>query len=154
MVSYFLSDLQQVEETYKLGKSEFEDQRLIGNLYINLARLEKKDFVSPDQIVYSSPVYDLAKEYIDSSEEGLTELKRIYYKIEYQNSAYFSEISTWAAYFGNTEFAMEAMEKAISIDATMLYLVSYNERSPATSTIQRICQRNRLSRLLERIRLA
>ena len=120
MTSFFLGDMQQAEEKYEHGKAIFGDQLYFGDLNITLFRLAAKDVVSRDEIVYSSPIFDVAKEHLDSPKEGLAELHRIYTNDDKLTSREFLTISDWAAFFGDPEFAMEAMEKGVSINGHLL----------------------------------
>ena len=61
------------------------------------------------------------KKYLDSPEEGLAELRRIYTSDENLGSSHFARISLWAAYFGDYDFAIEAVEKAVSINAQHIF---------------------------------
>jgi len=71
--------------------------------------------------MYSSPTYDVAKQHLDSPKEGLAELRQFYANGDNLSSAEFCRLSIWAAYFGDPEFAIEAMEKSISINASGLF---------------------------------
>jgi len=119
----YLDDIKRAEKEYKRGKDLFGDQWSFGNLYITGLRLGKGGVVSPDAIVFSDSIFDAAKEHLNSPEEGLAELRRIYSNNGNLTSAKFIEISVWAAYFGDPEFAMDALKKAIRINATVLYAV-------------------------------
>jgi adenylate cyclase len=111
----FLGDTRQAEEEYKrirasIGESQMDD------LAITLARLGTKDILSRDDIIYSSPIFDAAKRNLDSPEEGLTELRRLYANDDINFwDLYF--ISICAAYFGDPEFAIKAMEKGVRVHA-------------------------------------
>jgi len=65
----------------------------------------------------------VAKQNLDSPEDGLEELRRYYTNEDNLSSVDLNEISWCAAYFGDPEFAMDALKKAVSIDATVLFAV-------------------------------
>jgi adenylate cyclase len=120
LTSFFLGDMQQAEDKYEHGKAIFADQWFSGDAMISILRLDAKDVVSRDEIVSSSTVFDVAKDYLDSPKEGLAELHRIYANDDRLTSVHILSISVWAAYFGDPEFAMEAMEKGVSINGHVL----------------------------------
>jgi tetratricopeptide (TPR) repeat protein len=121
LTSFFLGGMQQAEEKYEYGKAIFGDQLILSDVMISILRLGAKDVVSRNDIVYSSRIYDLAKEHLDSPKEGLAELHRIYTNDDRLTSINILEISVWASYFGDYEFAMEAMEKAVIINGAALH---------------------------------
>ena len=110
-------DVQRAEEEYERGRELFGDQWLWGNIFITIIRLGIDHPISRDEIIFSAPIYDAAKEHLDSPREGLTELHRLY-KNDNLTSRDFLEISIWAAYFGDPEFSIESMEKVLKIQAT------------------------------------
>jgi hypothetical protein len=64
-----------------------------GKCYISSVRLGAVNSISSDQIVYSDPIFDIAKKHIDSQKEGLAELHRIYTNGNKLSAAEFYEIS-------------------------------------------------------------
>ena len=58
-------------------------------------------------------------------EEGLAELRRMYTGSETLSSSENLYISLWAAYFGDPEFAMDAIEKGIDINSGGLFVIWY-----------------------------
>jgi hypothetical protein len=121
LTSCLLDDVQQAEEKYKRGKEILGGPWELGDTFITLLRLSAKEDFSRDDIVYSDTIVDAVKEHLDSPEEGLEKLRRIYSSDDNLSSGETLCISCWAAYFGDIEFAMEAIEKAQIIDASMLY---------------------------------
>jgi adenylate cyclase len=116
-----LGNLRQAEEEYERGRALFGDQWSLGDSYITLLRINSKGNISIDNIVWSDAIFDAAKKHLYSSKDGLAEMHRIYLDIKNLSSAELIEISLWAAYFGDTDFAMEAIEKGLRIDATGIF---------------------------------
>jgi adenylate cyclase len=122
LASIHVGDVQRAEEKYQLGKEEFGDQWLFGDDIITITRLGAGSVVSPDEIVASRPIYDTVKELLDSPEEGLEELHRIY-SSDHLISIYPIHISVLAAYFGDQEFALEAMKEGINRNSADLCFI-------------------------------
>jgi len=104
-----IGETKQAEDEYKriksmVGESQWDD------FAIAEIRLGTKNKLSRDDIVYSDPIYNSAKKYLDSPEKALSELRQLYAD---KDISFFDlrEISMWAAYFGDPEFSMDAMEK-------------------------------------------
>jgi len=112
----FLGDIQRAEEEYKRGRPLFGNQWFWGNVLITVLRLGTCQSLSRDDLVYSDPIFDAAKKYLDSPKEGLVELQRLYSK-ENLTSRDFLYIAIWAAYFGDAELAADVMEKVLSMQA-------------------------------------
>jgi len=119
----FLGDIHRAEKEYERGKALFGDQWSFGNLYITGLRLGEGNVVSRDAIVFSDPIFNVAKRHLDSPEDGLEELRRYYTNEDNLSSVDLNEISWCAAYFGDPEFAIDALKKAVSINATALFAV-------------------------------
>ena len=115
-----LGDTQRAEEEYEYGNMLFGDDWIRGNREITWIRLGAKDIVSRDDIVASDPISYVAKEYLESPEKGLMELRRLYTDNENLSCLDLTFMAMWAAYFGNPEFALEVKEKAASINGTPL----------------------------------
>ena len=101
----------------------FGDQWSLGDYFITLLRLGAKDdlFINdvPESVMWVPTEETLAK----SPEENLAELRQLYSSDENLSSSYLMYITTAAAYFGDPEFALSAMEKSISLQA--IGLVAY-----------------------------
>ncbi|MBN1625066.1 MAG: hypothetical protein JW944_00965 [Deltaproteobacteria bacterium] len=111
-----LGDVQGAEEEYQRGVALFGDEwSNYAREQITLARLGSGNAVSRDDIIYSDQIHDTAKEHLGSQEGGVAELHRIYTDDNNLNVWDLAYISIWAAYFGDIEFAMDAMEKSESI---------------------------------------
>jgi adenylate cyclase len=115
----FLGDRQKAEEEYQRrnklllkGFSDWHDDA------ITRVRLISGDVLSRDEIVSSNLINITLKEYLDSPEEGLMELRRIYRSDDNLSHYNRTIISIWACYFGDPEFAMEVIEKSASINVT------------------------------------
>jgi len=91
------------------------------NSFIKMLRLGTEDVVSPDEIVFPDPIFDAARKHLASTEEGLTELRRLYANDDNLSSDNLYKIAVWAAYLGDPKFAMEAMEKGLSIQASGVF---------------------------------
>ena len=117
-----LGDKTRAEEEYQRGKVLFGDQWFLGNQYITFIRIGFINVLSRDEIILSDPICDTVKDYLESPQKGLAELCRLYTESNNLSSAEFLYISMWAAYFGDPEFAMDAMEKGIKIEASGIFL--------------------------------
>jgi hypothetical protein len=116
----FSGDAQGIEEEYERAKALVEDPDYLDD-DITYSRVFANNIVSRNSIKYSDLVCDTAKEFLDSPPEALEALHRIFTKN--LSSAQFMYLSAWAAYFGDPEFAMEAIEKGFSIEASGLFFV-------------------------------
>ncbi len=113
-----LGDTQKAEEEYKrIRVLVGENQK--DNMAITLIRLGTQKKLSPDDIIYSDPVFDLARKYVDSPQQALAGLHRLYAS-EKINVYYLNFIAMWAAYFGDSEFAIKVMEKAVKVNASSM----------------------------------
>jgi tetratricopeptide (TPR) repeat protein len=115
---YILGDTQRAEEEYKRGKALFGDQWLFGDWTITFLRLDTNDVVSSDDVVYSDKFFDAAKKYFDSPQKGIEEFRRLYANYDNISTVNLIEISLWTAYFGDPEFAMDMIVKAVNVDHT------------------------------------
>jgi hypothetical protein len=110
------------EEEYKriralIGESHWD------NMTITDVRLGTRNMLLNADIVYSDPINDAAKEHLESPKKGLTDLHRLYAENDITCWELVS-ISMWAAYFGDPEFALDAMEKGTKINFA-LYQIWY-----------------------------
>jgi tetratricopeptide (TPR) repeat protein len=110
-----LGDMQKAEEEYDHGRALLGDKWFWGDFYIWPIRLGKSNILSPSDILYGELINDTAKDYLDSPEQGLAELRRLYADEDNLTGGQLSDLSLWAAYFGDPDFAMDLMEKAVSI---------------------------------------
>jgi TolB-like protein len=117
-----LGELERAEEEYKYGKAIFGDQWLGGDLYMTMVRLGAKEVLSKDKIpeILVNPIWAIGREHLESPEEGLEELRRLFSSEDNLDTSSLSLMACWAAYFGDPEFAMDAMEKGINIEASGL----------------------------------
>jgi hypothetical protein len=58
-----------------------------------------------------------------SPKEGLIELHRIYSGDVIQPSNIYRDIAFWAAYFGEPDFALDAMEKSFNLHTMNFYFI-------------------------------
>jgi adenylate cyclase len=120
-----LRDTQGVENENERCKALFGDEweaRSWGSAY---HRLGTGDPVSRNEIEYSTPVFDEAKDYLDSPKEGLAKLHQLYSDENNLSEVDITNISILAAYFGDPEFAMDAMEKGMKISPRGLFKIWY-----------------------------
>jgi TolB-like protein/predicted Zn-dependent protease len=118
-----LADRQRAEEEYQsrnktLSKSDsdWHDEA------ITQARLGSGDVISRDEIVSSNPINVALKEYLDSPKAGRVELRQIYSSDNNLSSRLLNRISIQAAYFGDHEFALEALEKGTKISGGIIWV--------------------------------
>ena len=116
-----LGDMRRAEEEYEHSNASSPHQ--YASDFITRLRLGTGNVVSRDEIVYSTPTFNAAKEYLDSPKEGLAELHKLYSDENNLSEADITDIMIWAACFGDPEFAMDAMEKGIKINAIGLFKI-------------------------------
>jgi len=123
-----VGDMERVEEEYERGKEIFGDQWGTGDAFITVFRLGVKDVLSINDLPESTRDRMLAGrfrvmvlEHLDSPEEGLAELHRIYNNDDNLSRQDFNTINLWAAYFGDPEFALDAMERYVNLNKSGLY---------------------------------
>jgi adenylate cyclase len=121
--SGLLGDVQQADEKYDHGRALFGDHWFWGDHFITLIRLGAKDVVHHGDIVESNVINDMAKEHLDSPKEGIAKLHQLYSDRNKLSESEITNISIWAAYFGDPEFALDAMEKGVKINATGLFKI-------------------------------
>jgi hypothetical protein len=87
-----------------------------------MVRLGAKEVLSIDKIpeVLVNPIWAVGREHLESPEEGLAELRRLFSSKDNLDTHSLSLMACWAGYFGDPEFAMDAMEKGINIEASGL----------------------------------
>jgi len=122
----YLGDMDRAEEEYERGKAIFEDQWIYGDIDITMLRLGAKDVLSINEIPevpIFDPIWAIVREHIESPEEGLAELRRLYSSDDNLSSANFFIMACFAAYFGDPEFALNAMERSVSLQTTGLYWI-------------------------------
>ena len=98
---YLIGDTQRAEEEYNHGNTLFDDNWWVGDVIITKIRLGAKDVVSRDDIVFSHPIFDVAKEHLESPEKGIMELRRLYANNGNLSGGTLMHIAIWAAYFGD-----------------------------------------------------
>jgi len=60
-------------------------------------------------------IFAIAKEHIESPRDGLVEFRRLYNNEDDLTSRELYEIAIWAAYFGDQEFALNAIDRSVTI---------------------------------------
>jgi adenylate cyclase len=120
-----LSDTRGVENENERCKALFGDLWKAYSWSIAYLRLGTGDPVSRDEIGYSTPVFDAAKEYLDSPKEGLAKLHQLYSDENNLSEIDITNISILAAYFDDPVFAMDSMEKGIKINTKGLFKIWY-----------------------------
>jgi len=85
---------------------------------ITWVRLGYDNDISRDRVLYSEPITDTATGYLDSPQKGLQKLRRIFDEDENLKTNNFGDMAIWAAYFGDPEFAMDAMERACRMNVS------------------------------------
>ena len=111
--------MERAEEEYKLGKTIFGDQWILGDLLIFILRLGSKDALSihdvPESLKTTDPI--LVKS-IESPEEGLAELLRIYSSDDNFPIGVISVMACMAASLGNPELALNFIERTAKSQST------------------------------------
>jgi adenylate cyclase len=120
-----LRDTQGVENENERCKALFGDEWKTASHGIAFHRLGTGEPVSLNEIEYSNPIFDAAKVYLDSPKEGLAILRQLYSDYNNLSEVDITNISILAAYFGDPEFAMDAMEKGIKINTRGLFKIWY-----------------------------
>jgi adenylate cyclase len=120
-----LRDTKGLEDESNRGKALFGDVWKARNWGMTYYRLGTGNHVSSDEIVHTIPIFDEAKEYIDSPKQALAKLHQLYNDESSLSERDITDISILAAYFGDPDFAMEAMEKGAKINALGLFKIWY-----------------------------
>jgi tetratricopeptide (TPR) repeat protein len=111
-----LGDIQGAEKEYEHGKAIFGDQWSLGDYYISVLRLGTKDDLSISEICevpMYNPIWAIGRENIESPEEGLIELHRLYSNNDNLSGYEIENITLWAVYFGDYEFTLDIMEGGV-----------------------------------------
>jgi adenylate cyclase len=121
-----LGDYKRFDEEYELANKLLKDRwAQINIMNMWLVGLGDYDSISRDKMIWSHPVSDIGKKYVDSPKKGLTEMHRIYTEDKNLSSSENIYVSLWAAYFGDSEFALDAFEKGMSIHSGGLFVIWY-----------------------------
>lgn len=112
-------DMEQAEEEYKRSKTIFGNQWFLGDLSIFLLRLGTKDVLSihdlPESLRATIPI--LVKS-IESPEEGLTGLRRVYSSDDNLAIGVVSVMACMAASLGDPELALDFIERSARSQST------------------------------------
>jgi adenylate cyclase len=120
-----LRDTQGVENENERCKALFGDEWKAVSWGMTYHRLGTGEPLSRDEIEYSTPVFDAAKQYLDLTKEGLAKLHQLYSDENNLSERDITNISILAAYFGDPEFALDAMEKGNEINASGFFKIWY-----------------------------
>ena len=90
------------------------------NEAITLARLGSGDKLSLDEIVSPDAITQKVKKYHNSPEKELAELHRIFSSDNNLSTYNLGFISIWAAYLGDSEFALNAIEKGAETSTNLV----------------------------------
>ena len=121
-----IGDVERAEKEYENGKAMFGDQWPFGDFFINILRIGAKNFLymketnnemteatEPERIAMGPrfSIWSILREH-ESPEKGLAELRRHYNSEDNISSFNVMNIALLAAFFGDTDLAIEAMNKA------------------------------------------
>jgi len=123
VVLSLLGNKQKIENENKLCKGLFGDLWKLRSYGMAYYLLNTGDTLSNDEIEYSTPIFDKVKKCLDSPKEGLAILYQLYSDENNLGERDITDISLLAAYFGDPEFAMTAMEEGTKINATGLFKI-------------------------------
>ena len=79
--------------------------------------------VALNEIEFHSTVFDTVKEYLDSPKEGLSKLHQLYIDEDNLSEVDLTDMALFAAYFGDPDFALDALEKGIKIHARGMFKI-------------------------------
>jgi len=118
-----LGNPQKAEEEFNRCRVLFGDQWGVGNQFVLPISMGGKDAVTSDDIVYPNRIFDVAKANLASPEEAIKNLRRIFDGDQSVSHADCMYIALWAAWFGDSGFAMDAMERGLHINASGAFWV-------------------------------
>jgi hypothetical protein len=98
---------------------------MLSDFVIMLLRLGAKDVISPSDIPEEpdfEPLLSTAKKYLGSPEKALVEIRQIYNNDDV-SAAQYAIGALFAAYFGDPEFALDAIDKCVPIEASGIYFI-------------------------------
>lgn len=91
--------------------------------YINILRLGIKDVVSVNEIPIIGQVKAMVKENIESPEEMLEELHRLYNSDSNLSNNDFLIMACYAAYLNDPSFALNALERSANLQNSGLFFI-------------------------------
>jgi adenylate cyclase len=118
----YLDEIQLAEKEYERGKAMFLNDWPVGDIFIYQARIATGNLKSSDTTM-SWETTNVAKKHLDSPKEGLTSLYRLYNDKKNLDASTIIEFSQWAAYFGDTDFALDTLTKAIDFNSETISYV-------------------------------
>lgn len=121
----YIGRMEQAEDEYERGRALFGQDWFYGDFNMSWLRLGTGAVSIEEipEIPMFGPVWAMGRSYIDSPEEGLAELQRLYDDEDDLSSNKFLIIACWAAYFGDPDLALNAMEKSTGLQTTGLYFI-------------------------------
>jgi adenylate cyclase len=125
----YLDEIQRAEKEYERGKAMFLNDWLVGDIFIYQARIATGNLKSSDTTM-SWETTNVAKKHLDSPKDGLADLHRLYNEKNNLDTSTLQEYSLWAAYFGDTDFALDTIAQASKYNAEVigcLWLPVYKE---------------------------
>ena len=133
----YLGDMEEAEKEYNRGKTIFGDPWSYGDFNIVWVRFGDKEARSINDIpnyLKDTPVFGMVAKQMESPKEGLKELHRLYNSDENQAGSIYRDIAFWAAYFGDPDFALDAMEKTFNLHTINFYFIW----SPSMKTVRQL----------------
>jgi len=121
-----LGNIQGLENEVGRGKLLFGDEweTFIGWAIV-YHRLGTGDPVSLAKTEDYSYIFNAVKEHLDSPKEGLSLLHQLYSDEDNLSEVNITDIALFAAYFGDPDFAIDAMERGVKIHARGLFKIWY-----------------------------
>jgi TolB-like protein len=124
MLSFaLLGDMERSEAEYQRGRVLFGAQWLWGNVFIMLLRLGAGKAITGKALpaLKNNTISGAMKKCLNSPQEGLSELRRLYIQERSLSTGNLVDIAFWAAHFGDPEFAMTIMEKVVEYNAESIF---------------------------------
>ena len=126
LVLGFLGDMERAEEEYKRWKPILGNMWSNGSEIISLLRPKTKDEFPVNEI-FDIPavgrINAIGVEHLKSPQEGIAKLGLLYKENNRLTIIELGEISIWAAYFGDPEFALNAIERSARYHNNRLSLI-------------------------------
>jgi tetratricopeptide (TPR) repeat protein len=119
----FMGDRQEAEEEYEHCRAMFGDQWHWGNMSIALIRIVAGDDSTRGEVRQFWPLDQDSWDSAGSPKDALEELIRFYLDKENLTTFQLFGTSLCAAYFGDPEFSMDAMEKSLRGDLSNISFI-------------------------------
>ncbi|MBN1227768.1 MAG: hypothetical protein JXA79_12305 [Deltaproteobacteria bacterium] len=118
----FLGDIQGAKDEHKRGTALFGN-RWLGDYCITQVLLGAGESLTNNDVLPYLLVDDIAKKYFNAPESGLAELHLLYADNDNLSVGNCIILSLWAAHFGDHEFALEVLQKALKIEASGTFYI-------------------------------